>query len=221
MDEQLLREILEEFMVKLAALLGEYTPEGAVTLEPELPLEPRIDKDILAELASHEGIVLEAYKDSAGVLTWGIGVTNSSGHRVERYKDNPQTLSKVLEIYEWLVRTKYLPAVEKAFTRPLTKEQLAAALSFHYNTGGIGKASWVKSFNNGDDAKAEQEIMNWRTPPEIIERRAKERDLFFHGKWSNDGTATLYTKVRKPSYVPVWSSATKINIKKELEKWAY
>lgn len=221
MDEQKLRSILEEFMVKLAALLGEYTtpPEGVTPEQPELPMGDRLDVDVLAELVSHEGIVLEAYKDSKGIWTWGIGVTNSSGHKVLRYKDNPATLNKVLEIFEWLVRSKYLPAVEKAFTRPLTKAQLAAALSFHYNTGAISRASWVKSFNKGDYGKAEQEIMNWRTPAEIVERRGKERDLFFHGKWSNDGTAVLYEKVNKPSYTPKWSSAKKVNIKQELSKW--
>lgn len=216
MNEQKLRGILEEFVQKVLALLGELPPKGAAP-----PLEPRVDKDVLTELVSHEGIVLEAYKDSVGVLTWGIGVTSRSGHRVERYKDNPQTLSKVLEIFEWLVRTKYLPAVEKAFTRPLTKEQLAAALSFHYNTGGINKASWVKSFNAGNEDLAREQIMNWRSPKEIIPRREAERDLFFDGVWSNDGTATLYTKVNKPSYSPNWKSATKVNIKEELEKWAY
>ena len=220
MNEQKLREILEEFMLKVVALLEEYTSEGAAPSQPDLPLEPRVDTDVLAELVSHEGIVLEAYKDSKGIWTWGIGVTDNSGHRVGRYKDKPQTLSKVLEIFEWLVRTKYLPAVERAFTRPLTKEQLAAALSFHYNTGGINKASWVKSFNAGNDELARKQIMNWRSPPEIIPRRKAERDLFFDGEWSGDGIATLYTKVNKPSYSPKWSSATKVNIREELDKWA-
>jgi hypothetical protein len=54
----------------------------------------------------------------------------------------------------------------------------------------------------GNAAKARVEIMNWRSPASIVERRGKERDLFFDGKWSNDGTALIYA-VSKPSYQPV------------------
>lgn len=31
----------------------------------------------------------EWYKDSKGIGTWGIGVTNASGQAVNRYKDDP------------------------------------------------------------------------------------------------------------------------------------
>jgi len=161
-------------------------------------------------------IGMEAYKDSKGVWTWGIGVTNASGHRVDRYKDFPTDLSHVIKIFKWLLETKYLPDVLKAFDKPLTETQLGAALSFHYNTGAIAKAQWVKSFNEGNVEKARQEFMNWRSPPEIIPRREAERDLFFEGRWTNDGKATVYTRVRKPSYTPDWSSATQVDISKEI-----
>jgi lysozyme len=212
MDEQELRSVLEDFIRQLQAILLEIKEEEQ---ETELHLDGELDHQMLLELASHEGIVLEAYKDSVGVWTWGIGVTNASGHNVDRYRDNPQTVKKVIEIFEWLVRTKYLPAVKKAFTRPLTREQLAAALSFHYNTGAIGRASWVKSFNQGKLAQARREILNWRTPSEILSRRKKEQALFFDGKWSNDGTVTVFP-VNKPSYRPAFSKGKKIQFIKEL-----
>ena len=48
---------------------------------------------IAQEIVSHEAIVREAYKDSVGVWTWSVGITNASGHKVfPRYKDNPQSL---------------------------------------------------------------------------------------------------------------------------------
>lgn len=173
----------------------------------------KLSKRTMLELASHEGAVLEAYKDSVGIWTWGIGVTNPSGHRVyPRYKDNPQTLERVVEIFEWLVREKYLPDVMKAFEGyDLKEHELAAALSFHYNTGAIKKASWVRSVKAGNRAKAREEFMNWRKPNEIIPRRKKERDLFFNADWSNDGAVTVYD-VRKPSYSPKWSSARRVKI---------
>lgn len=209
MDEDKLRDIVEEFIAELQAILVQLKEE------PQAIGDGSLDKQSLIELASHEAIVLEAYKDSKGIWTWGIGVTNASGHNVNRYKDNPQSIKKVVEIFEWLVRTKYLPAVRAAFTRPLTREQLAAALSFHYNTGAIGRASWVKSFNAGNIQKARREFMNWSSPKEIVERRKKERDLFFDGKWSNNGKV-LVIPVRKPSYTPNFKLAKAIDITKEL-----
>ena len=150
--------------------------------------------------------------------TWGVGVTSASGHGVERYKDNPQTIERVLEIFGWLVQHKYLPAVLKAFKgRELTEEQLAAAVSFHYNTGAIGRASWVKSWLAGNVNTASRQFLEWRRPPEILGRRTKERDLFFTGKWSSDGKATVL-QVRKPSYAPSWKSAKRVDITKELER---
>lgn len=209
MTEEKLKEILEQFFADLRALLADTTE-----IQKE---EGPLTKRALLELVSHEAIVLEAYKDSVNVWTWGVGVTNASGHRVfPRYKDNPTSIAKAIEIFKWLVHEKYLPAVQKAFDGvPLSEEQLAAALSFHYNTGAIGKASWVRSFKAGNISRAKQEFMNWRSPPEIIPRREKERDLFFEGRWSNKGTA-LVVPVSKPSYHPNFKKAKHVDISKEL-----
>jgi lysozyme len=166
----------------------------------------------MSEIISHEAIICEAYKDSVGVWTWGVGVTGKSGHAVMRYKDNPQTIARVIEVFEWLLREKYAPDVITAFAgRELTEAQFTAALSFHYNTGAIRKASWVKSWLAGNREKARAEIMNWTKPKELWERRRKERDLFFDGAWSGDGKATVF-QVRKPSYSPSWSSAKRVDV---------
>lgn len=206
-QEEAIRQILEQYVKEIVALLQTVKEEGNIGLS----------NNTLLEIISHEGIVKEAYKDSVGVWTWGVGVTDASGHKVQRYKDNPQTLEKVVAIFKWLLETKYLPAVLKAFEgHDLTEAQLTAALSFHYNTGAIARASWVKSFKEGQLTRARREFMNWRSPSEIIPRREKERDLFFNGIWSNDGHAVVYTRVRKPSYVPDWSSAKQVDLKGEL-----
>lgn len=177
---------------------------------------PNLTVRVAMELVGHEAIVLEWYKDSVGVGTWGIGVTNASGHSVERYKDAPQTVRRVLEVYVWLLRTNYIPDVLKAFQGfALTEAQFAAALSFHYNTGAILRAGWVRDFKAGDLAGARDAFMEWRKPPEIIERREKERDLFFDGTWSGETKTTVYP-VRKPSYTPHWSKAYKVDIAADL-----
>lgn len=205
-----LEDILQEFIAALREILEEVKETEQAPAEDGL-----LSQRTLVELAGHEGVVPEAYKDSKGIWTWGVGVTDKSGHKVLRYKDNPQTLEKVFAIYEWLLRTKYLPDVLKAFEgHDLTENQLAAALSFHYNTGAIKSASWVRSWKAGNIAKAKREFMNWKSPPEIVPRREKERDLFFDGEWHNeDGLITVYEQVRKPSYTPNWKSAKKVEYK--------
>lgn len=162
-------------------------------------IDNKIDYEVALEVASHEAIVREAYKDTKGIWTWSIGLTNATGHNVERYIDKPQTLQHCLAVYVWALE-KYAKDVREAFTKPLTQKQFAAALSFHYNTGAIKRATWVKSFNAGDITKAKKEIMNYSKPKEIIGRRTKERDLFFDGKWSNNGSILEYqvSSAKKP-----------------------
>ena len=177
-----------------------------------------ISPKIAGEIVAHEAIVQEAYKDSVGVWTWSVGITNASGHIVHpRYKDNPQTLQRCLEVFEWVLRTNYLPAVNEVFGgHILTEAQIGAALSFHYNTGGLRRATWAKQWKRGEVAAARISFMNWRSPPEIIPRREKERDLFFDGVWTGDGTA-LVIPVRKPSYQPDFANARRENISAALD----
>jgi GH24 family phage-related lysozyme (muramidase) len=170
----------------------------------------------MLEIAEHEGLVLEAYLDSVGFWTWGFGVTDASGHKVGRYRRNRSTVERAVEVFEWLLRTKYLPEVLAAFKgRELSEAQLAAALSFHWNTGAIGQAEWVQSFLLGRRDKAWIEFLNWSRPREIIARRKAERDLFFDGRWSGDGVVLTYEQVRANGTI-VWSSARQIDIRDEV-----
>jgi len=159
-----------------------------------------ITPNIALELIAHEGIVQEAYKDSVGVWTWSVGITDASGHKVNpRYKDKPATIERCVEVYAWLLREKYLPPVLAAFgSHEPTEAELGAALSFHWNTGAIARASWIKKFVAGDVAGARKSVLDWARPKELLVRRKKEHALFFDGKWSNDGTALIYD-VAKPS----------------------
>ncbi len=174
---------------------------------------------IAKELISHEAVVLEAYLDSVGVWTWGVGVTNASGHVVHpRYKDNPQTLERCLEIYIWLLQLKYMPTVEDVFAgHALTEAQFGAALSFHFNTGRLHTASWPRLWKAGRLAEAREAIMQWRTPASIIGRREKERDLFFDGTWSNDGRSNVIP-VSKPSYQPRFSGTRRVDVSDILDR---
>ena len=206
------------FKAEVEAALALAPPAPAPVVVVPVPAEPVVSHlsltaRVALEIIGHEAIVLEAYKDSEGVWTWGIGVTNASGHLVfPRYKDNPQTVEHVIEVYLWLLRARYIPDVIKAFgSFVLTEAQFAAALSFHYNTGAILKADWVKQVKAGDMEGARLAIMNYRRPATIIGRREKERDLFFDGKWSQTGHAIVYP-VRKPSYTPDWGHAHTVDV---------
>ena len=179
-----------------------------------LPIEEiRLTARTAAELVGHEAIVLEWYRDSENVGTWGIGVTNASGHRVDRYKDNPQTIAHCLEIYVWLLQTNYIPDVRDAFAGcRLTEAQFAAALSFHYNTGAIERTDWVKLFKTGK-TKAARDFLesHYLNGGDLTERRAKEAALFFDGVWSGDGTARVIP-VAKPSYQPAFRRGERVQI---------
>lgn len=173
-----------------------------------MTLTPRI----AALIAAKEGLVREAYKDSKGIWTWALGVTNASGHQVHpRYLDNPQPIERCLEVSLWLMAERYLPAVQRAFAgHDLTEAQLGAALSFHWNTGAILTASWVKLWKAGEIAKARRSFMSWNKPAEIVPRRQAECDLFFDGTWPSLA-CTVYP-VRKPGYTPDWRRGERIDL---------
>jgi hypothetical protein len=120
-----------------------------------------------------------------------------------------------MDVYVWAL-DNYAAGVRDVFKgHRLSKAQFAAALSFHWNTGAIKRATWVQHFKAGDMAAAKKAFMNWVTPPEIQGRREKERGLFFDGKWSNDGTMTEFTRLRA-NMQPDFSSGRRIDVEKEL-----
>lgn len=158
----------------------------------------------VAYVAHEEGLVLEAYKDSVGVWTWALGVTDASGHEVHpRYLDKPQPIERCLEVSIWLLRERYLPAVNKAFAGiDLTEAQLAAALSFQWNTGAIATTSWVKLFLDGKPRSARQFLeTHYLNNGTLAERRTREAALFFEGKWPAPMLCPVYP-IKLPSHTP-------------------
>lgn len=160
---------------------------------------------IALEVAHVEALIRQAYKDGGGVWTWSVGLTNATGHRVSRYIGKPASLSRCMSVFIWAL-DNYADAVRDVFDGyPLTEEQFAAALSFHWNTGAIRTAAWVRHFKAGDMDKARTAFLNYSRPASIIPRREGERDLFFGGDWQNNGKMPEYTRVTR-NHTPVWSS---------------
>lgn len=169
------------------------------------------------EVAAHEALIRQTYRDSVGVDTWSVGLTSASGHDVTRYIGKPQSVEHCLRIFVWALQ-RYADQVDEAFKgRVLTDAQSTAALSFHWNTGAINRASWVKKWLAGDVKGARKSFMAWKKPPHIVERREKERDLFFDGVWTGKTTMGEYTKLTKKR-TPVWSSRIEIDVKDTLER---
>lgn len=198
--------------VQVPAPIG--SNSGIPAVLAAIPVEEiKIDAEMAAEIVGHEAIVLEAYLDSEKVWTWGIGVTDASGHSVGRYKDNPQTVARVLEVYIWLLDTVYAPDVRKEFAgSKLTRAEFTAALSFHYNTGAILRTEWTDLAKAGNRKGARAFLeSHYLNGGDLTERRKKEAALFFDGKWSGDGKTTVWP-VKKPSYRPDWGNGKRIDI---------
>ncbi len=161
----------------------------------------------LFALALHEGIVPAPYRDSVGVLTYGIGHTLGAGYPdpAKMQRGMPTNLDAALrDVFDLFRRdvAKYEAAVNRAVKVPITQAQFDALVSFHYNTGAIGRASFVKRLNAGDEVGAAAGMMAWSKPASIIDRRKAEQKLFAKGiyptgtvpVWKVDGNGRVIWK---------------------------
>jgi len=163
----------------------------------------------LINLIAHEGIVQSRYKDSVGVWTIGVGHTAAAGGIDPATFTGVLTVPAVLEMLRVDI-VKYENGVNRAVKVPLQQHEFDALVSFHYNTGAIGRASFVKKLNAGDRAGAARGMMAWKKPPEIIKRRTAERDLFLHGRYAGP-MATIYPAT--PSGSIQWGKGQRVNVR--------
>lgn len=133
-------------------------------------------------IATHEGVVLRAYKDVVGVWTIGVGHTARAGGVVPK-AGMTITRDQAMEILESDLR-KFEKRVN---ARGCFDRQFAfdGATSFDFNTGRIHNATWVKRYAEGNLTAAEQSIMAWvkaggRTIKGLVNRRNAERRLIFY-----------------------------------------
>jgi len=145
----------------------------------------------LAELAGHEGIVLSRYRDSTGVWTVGIGHTAAAGAPDPEEVIEPMTLGEALALFRRDV-ARYEAEVTRALKVSVSQTEFDALVSFHYNTGAIGRAGLMAALNAGARTLAGERFGAWMQPPEVGDRRRKERRLFEDGVYSNSGEATIF-----------------------------
>jgi len=150
----------------------------------------------LVALMRHEGIVPGPYLDSVGIWTVYVGHTAAAGApdpskmRRGMPADLDGALREALALFRGDV-ARYEAAVDKAVTVPLKQHEFDALVSFHYNTGAIGRASAITRLNAGDKAGAAEALMLWKKPPEIVKRRSTERRLFEEGAYPS-GSITVW-----------------------------
>lgn len=147
----------------------------------------------IAALEAEEGVVLKAYRDAVGVWTIGAGLTAASGV-VAPKAGMVITKAEATNLLQRALREKYEPAVSVAMskvagaqvTRP-KQHEFDAGVSFHFNTGAIRKASWVRKWLAGashHDVRAALKLWNrggGKVLPGLERRRAREAAMLLEG----------------------------------------
>lgn len=146
-----------------------------------------------AALELEEGVVLRAYRDTVGVWTIGAGLTAASGvvkpvaGMVITRAEADALLAKALIRYEdevVVAMTKTTDGIQ----RPV-QHALDAGVSFHFNTGGIGRATWVKLWKAlAHRTEIRQSFTSWskaggKVLPALKARREREFLMLMDGTY--------------------------------------
>jgi lysozyme len=138
------------------------------------------------DLILSEGLETTAYRDTKGVWTIGVGHTAAAGPpspkagMVITRQGAIDLLTTDLAKYEAAVN-KVLPNVPQ--------HVFDGAVSFHFNTGAIARASWPRLYKSGDLKDARASFLTWNKPPEIVKRRRREAALIFDGIYATKAVA--------------------------------
>ncbi|MEZ5839981.1 MAG: lysozyme [Hyphomicrobiales bacterium] len=146
----------------------------------------------MEDIAAHEGIVLKAYRDVAGIWTIGVGHTAAAG------PPKPVAGMKVSRAEAMAIFARDLRRFETrvaAALGPVPQHVFDGAVSFDFNTGAIHRASWVDAYRRGDSAEAEKRLKLWnkaggKVVNGLSRRRAAEADLIFRGRYRAGGRAS-------------------------------
>lgn len=176
------------------------------------------------ELMADEAIVLTRYKDSAGIWTIGVGVTDAAGASIKptRFKGEI-TLKQAVNMFE-RVLIDYENAVNAIIKVPLLQHEFDALVSFHYNTGQIKAGTVDNKINAGDKEGAMKTLLRYnkkRNPKTgklevsqgLVKRRNSEKHLFETGLYGN-GFVSVY-KANSAGKV-LWGTGKRVNALKLL-----
>ncbi|PTE15949.1 lysozyme [Pseudogemmobacter blasticus] len=153
----------------------------------------------IATLVAEEGEVLRAYRCPAGKWTIGVGLTGNSGV-IKPHAGMVITREKSRRLLSLSLSRAYEPTVEitmaklsgstsgSTVVRP-AQHEFDAGVLFHFNSGAIGRASWVKLWKAGAAPAAIRAALGlWnrgggRVLPGLVKRRDREADILLLGKY--------------------------------------
>lgn len=151
-----------------------------------------------AFLERHEGVVLRAYRDVTGVMTIGAGLTAASGV-VTPKPGMVISREEANRLLDRALARNYEPAVRAALRRPgrefIAQHEFDGAVSFHFNTGAIARASWVEAWRVGNRDGVRAGLLKWvkgggSVLPALQRRRSEEARLILDADYGPSGSPT-------------------------------
>lgn len=137
----------------------------------------RVKSSTLQLIYKMEGVVNEAYQDSAGHWTIGVGhkIKASESHLLFARLSNSEIedlLRRDLEPCERFLTTK--------IEYPINQVQFDALMSLCHNIGpdNLARSSVVFHLNGFREKSAANAFLHWNKPQELTKRRREERRLF-------------------------------------------
>src|SRR6476620_3137876 len=134
----------------------------------------KLSKQGAMELIGHEAIVQTRYRDTKNIWTIGVGHTKAAGDPDPAAYTEVMPLKEVFKLFQKDMQN-YADDVNAALKVPVSQTEFDALVSFHFNTGGINRASLVKSINAGDKKTAAKQFLNWKKPPEVMAGARRSR----------------------------------------------
>lgn len=158
------------------------------------------DKGI-ALIKKWEGLRTKAYQDVAGIWTIGYGHTSAAGSP----KVTPGLTITEKQAEDILKQdlVKFETQVSSLVKVPLNDNQFAALVSFHYNTGALGKSTLLKKVNSKDFKAVPGEFLKWvnaggKFVKGLQNRREEEVQLWLTGV-PQDSTQKPTKPLSKPA----------------------
>lgn len=144
----------------------------------------KISKAMLKVLEVFEGKKHEAYRDTKGIFTIGIGhvILPDEQHLLGARLSDEEIYAlkhKDLERFESVLNNHNLP---------LKQHQHDALISFMFNIGigAFEKSTLFKYLKSGDIESAGKEFLKWVKPRELLSRRVAEYNIFLSGNFSDE-----------------------------------
>jgi lysozyme len=136
-----------------------------------------IAESTLDFITKEEGFRNEAYKDTKGLWTIGVGhlIKSDEQHLINAKLTPGQVKDLLKSDLRWCSE-----AVESSVKVPLTQGQFDALYSLCFNIGetAFKKSTVVRKLNENDYKGAADAILMWNKPAVLVKRRERERALF-------------------------------------------